>query len=441
MRKGFKNFIEEHTLIQPKSKILLAVSGGVDSMVMLHLFQECGYDFAVAHCNFTLRETESDGDEQLVVDTCKKLNRKLFVKRFSTKDYANENDLSIQVAARNLRYAWFTDICKEFGYQSVAVAHNKNDVAETMLINLSRGTGLKGLTGIKPKTNGIIRPLLFAQRNEIEEYTKSKSISYRVDSSNVDVKYARNRIRHRVLPEFEAINEGIIDNLYSTSLFLAESWVAIDNYNSSFRKDVIKMVDEEVHYSIAKLKDYPFRQVFLVEELTEHGFPASMVLDIEKSLFSQAGRVFFTEKYQLVRDRDSLILSLIKPSKHFVEIKVDEDITNLKEPIPLSFEVVLPDKGFKIPKSKTSAALDYNKLTFPLTIRKWREGDWFMPFGMEGRKKISDFLIDQKVPLHRKNSVLVLESNGHIIWVVGYRIDNRYRISEESEKVLLVKVM
>ena len=307
MKKRFKNFIEEHNLVPPRSKILLAVSGGVDSMAMFHLFKECGYNFSVAHCNFMLRGEESEGDEQLVRETCKHNDVDLFVKRFHTQAYADENGVSIQVAARELRYQWFDELCKEYGFSLVAVAHNKNDIAETMLINLCRGTGLKGLTGIKPKTNGIIRPLLFAQRDEIEEYAKSNCISYRVDSSNIDVKYARNRIRHKVLPEFEAINEGIIDNLYSTSLFLAESWVAIDNLNSLFRKEALKSVGEEMHYSIEKLVNYPFRQVFLVEELTELGFPASMVLDIEKSLFAQAGKVFYTEKYQLIRDRESLI--------------------------------------------------------------------------------------------------------------------------------------
>lgn len=440
MKKRFKIFINENGLVQPQSTILLAVSGGVDSMVMLKLFKDCGYSFSVAHCNFMLRGEESDGDELLVRETCNNLNVDLFVKKFDTKQYASDNGVSIQVAARELRYHWFDDLIEKNGFSAVAVAHNKNDVAETILINLSRGSGLKGLTGIKPKTKGIIRPLLFAQRDEIEEFAKSKSIAYRVDSSNVDVKYARNRIRHRVLPELELINSGIIDNLYSTSLFLSESWAAINKMNRSFREETAKSVGEEIHYSIEKLKDYPFRQVFLVEEFTEFGFSASIVIEIEKSLDRQSGKVFYSDKYHLVRDRESLILSPIKPQLPFLELRIGENSASLQEPIPLTFEVVSVGKDFTIPKSKTNVAFDYNKLNFPLTLRPWQEGDWFIPFGMDGKKKVSDFLIDQKVPLHRKDTVLVIESEGQIIWVVGYRIDNRFKITEESDKGFLISL-
>lgn len=441
MKRKFKNFIEEHSLVPPRSKILLAVSGGVDSMVMLHLFRECGYSFSVAHCNFSLRGDESDEDEQLIRSICKYFGIEVFIQKFDTQSYSNEKGVSIQVAARELRYSWFDKLCKENNFSIVAIAHNKNDIAETILINLCRGTGMKGLTGIKPKSGTIIRPLLFAKRDEIEEFASSNSIVFRIDSSNTDVKYARNRIRHRVLPELEAINSGVVDNLYHTSLFLAESWQAIDTISATFKKEVVKTEGEEIHYLIDKLKNFPFRQVFLVEELVEYGFPASMVLDIEESLYTQSGKVFYSNTHQLVRDRDSLILSSLKHQQVLAELKIERETSQIQKPISLQIKVVDVDKNYSIPKSPSFAVLDYSKISYPLTLRKWCEGDWFIPFGMKGRKKISDFLIDQKVPLHHKDSVYVLESNGDIVWVVGFRIDDRYKIEESSSSVLFVELL
>jgi len=440
MRKRFKSFIEENQLIQPKAKILLAVSGGVDSMVMLHLFHECGYNFAVAHCNFSLRGAESDADEQLVRDITTKLGVQLFVTRFNTIAYSQEREISIQVAARELRYSWFESVCHDNDFQLVAVAHNKNDIAETILINLCRGTGLRGLTGIKPITNGIIRPLLFALRQQIEEYADINGISYRTDSSNSNTKYARNRIRHNILPEMEQINEGVIENLYGTSLFLSESWQAIEKLNNEFKNEVLSVLGDELHYSIEKLLAYPFKQIFLVEELTELGFPASMVIDIEKSLLTQSGKTFYASEYMLIRDRESLIVSPIKTNQTF-EVEIDQNTSSINEPIALEISVIDSIENFTIPKSTSVGVFSFDKILFPLKLRPWREGDWFIPFGMKGRKKISDFLIDQKIPIHQKQDIYVIESNGDIIWVVGHRIDNRYRISENSNKVFLVRMV
>ncbi len=439
MRKRFKRYIEEHSLISPKSRILLAVSGGVDSMVMLHLFQSCGYSFAVAHCNFNLRGAESDADEALVRKTCKTLGVELFVKQFQTVNYAADNSISIQVAARDLRYQWFANLCNEKGFASVAIAHNKNDVAETVLLNLARGTGLKGLTGIKSSTNGVIRPLLFAFRCEIDAYAKENEIQYRVDSSNAQTKYARNRIRHNVLPELETINAGAIDNIYSTSLYLSDTWQAIEAMNAEFRPKVRSEVANEIHYSIAELISYPFRQLFLIEELVGFGFTPATIIEIEKSLHAQPGKIFYSPSHHLVRDREMLIVSYADISEEVKEFKIEKGVAQITKPIALAFSVVDNDSGFTIPKSANVAALDYDKLEFPLVLRLSREGDWFIPFGMKGRKKISDFLVDQKVPLHRKESINVLESNGEIVWVVGYRIDNRYRLEANSKRVFLVK--
>ena len=441
MKKKFKQYIEDQSLIEPKNKLLLAVSGGVDSMVMLHLFNACGYNFAVAHCNFHLRGSEADADEALVRDTCKTMGIELFVKHFETTEYASQKNVSIQVAARELRYGWFSDLCNEKGFTSVAIAHNKNDVAETVLFNLTRGAGLKGLTGIKPKSNSIIRPLLFALRHEIEEYAVQQAVAYRNDSSNAQTNYARNRIRHNVLPELQIINPAAIDNIYSTSLHLADSWQAIAAMNADFRARVRSEVPNEVHYCIEELIKYPFRQLFLIEELANLGFSPAAAIDIEKSLYSHPGKIFYSSTHRLIRDREVLIVSQAEVSNEEIEVHIDDGVAQIVEPIALLFKVIDNDSSFTIPKSSGIAALDYAKLHFPLALRPWRDGDWFIPFGMKGRKKISDFLVDQKVPLHQKQSVYVLESNGHIVWVVGFRIDNRYRIDESTEKVMVVKVV
>lgn len=439
MKKKFKRYIEEHSLVEPKSKLLLAVSGGGDSMVMLHLFNACGYNFAVAHCNFHLRGQEADADEALVRETCETLGVELLVKHFKTTEYAANNNVSIQVAARELRYSWFSNLCNEKGFSSVAIAHNKNDVAETVLFNLTRGAGLKGLTGIKSKSNSIIRPLLFAYRHEIEEYAAQHAIAYRNDSSNAQTKYARNRIRHNILPELQVINPAAIDNIYSTSLHLSNTWQAIEAMNADFRAKVRSELPNEVHYCIEELVRYPFRQLFLIEELANFGFSPAVVIDIEKSLYSQPGKLFYSATHSLVRDREVLIVSHAEISTEINEAKIDEAVGVITEPIALSFSVVSNDSGFTIPKLADVAALDFGKLHFPLTLRLWREGDWFVPFGMKGRKKISDFLVDQKVPLHHKHSVYVLESNGHIVWVVGFRVDDRYGITNSSRSILLVR--
>jgi tRNA(Ile)-lysidine synthase len=438
MKKRFRNFIEENQLIQPKSKILLAVSGGIDSMAMLYLFHICGYNFSVAHCNFLLRGEESDGDEKLVIDTCKNLGIQYFIKHFNTIEYAASENLSIQVAARNMRYSWFKELCQNNGFQSVAVAHNKNDVAETMLINLCRGTGIKGLTGIKPNTNGIIRPLLFAERNEIYDFAVEKQIVYRNDSSNSSIKYARNRIRHNILPELEQINEGIIDNLYKTSIFTSKAWQVIDNMNNTFRKEVRSDIDNELHYSIRKLSSYSFLQIFLVEELTEFGFSAPIILEVEKSLFSQSGKVFYAPNFKLIRDRDSLIVTPLN-NVDLPTIHIKENESAILSQFSISTEVI-ENANYQIDRSANVGTFDYSKLIFPLLLRPWKEGDWFIPFGMKGRKKVSDFLIDQKVPLHHKKSIYVLESNNEIIWVVGLRTDNRYRIGAKTTKVFIAKI-
>ncbi len=439
MKRKFRHYIEDNQLFSHNSKVLLAVSGGVDSMVMLNLFHQCGFKFSIAHCNFHLRGEESDGDEALVREMAKEINAELFVTHYNTKEYAKQNNLSIQVAARNLRYDWFAELCETKGFDAVAVAHNQNDVAETFLINLARGTGVKGLTGIKTKGNGIVRPLLFATRKEIEKYAKAHKISYRSDSSNADNKYARNRIRNSIIPEFQKLNIAFVQNVVNTSSFAAQAWEVACEEIDNFRKKVRTQATNETHYSIEMLRDYKHRLLFLAEEFIPFGFDSTMIPEIEKSLHSQPGKTFYSADYILVRDRDFLTLAHIsEKSNQYAQIQ--SNTNQIVSPINLSIEIFEKSKNFKVTKSNHEFVFDYHKIDFPVIVRPWKHGDWFVPFGMKGRKKVSDFLVDQKVPVHKKSNVFVLESGGSIVCVLGFRISDKYKVTPDTQRIWKVTI-
>jgi len=440
MQSRFVDFIRKNNLLSEKDKILLGVSGGIDSMVMLSLFHNAGFDVSVAHCNFSLRGDESDGDEELVIHECELNGLTLHRVRFDTEGYAKTNKLSIQVAARNLRYNWFASICKDFGYTKLAIAHNRDDVAETVIINLARGTGLKGLSGIKSKQGIIIRPLLFAGRDEITRFATLHNIRYREDSSNASVKYARNRIRHNVIPELEKLNPSAKASIYSTANHVQEALVLVESYVNTLRSKVVKEDGGNIFISIQSLKDEPHCKFFLFEELTPFGFSPDVIEQINESIKGQTGKVFYSSTHQLLHDRDYLVLAQRKELDRQI-ITFDSDCESLDYPLKINFKVNDNSETLIIPHDCNIAFLDFDKLTFPLTLRPWQPGDRFMPFGMDGLKKVSDFLIDQKVSLFEKESVYVLESGHDIIWVVGKRIDNRYRISNQTKRIWIAKCL
>lgn len=438
MQDRFVDFIQSNNLFSESDKILLGVSGGIDSMVMLNLLRRSGFSIAVAHCNFSLRGEESDGDQQLVEHVCEEFGVKLHCIRFQTESFAIENKQSIQVAARNLRYAWFNKLCNEFGYTKIAIAHNRDDVAETVLLNLTRGTGIKGLTGIKPKNENVIRPLLFAGRDEITRYAIQNSVKFREDSSNASTKYARNRIRHNVLPELEKLNPSAKKSIAETAIHAQEALSLVENYLKKIRKKLIIEKEKGIQISIQKLRQEGNRKLFLIEELVPMGFSYDTIEDIIDSLDGQPGKVFYSVSHQLLRDRDFLIVAERNEIDTTVTL-IDERSRSVCYPVNLRFSVETYDKTYIIPRSSNVAVLDYNKLTFPLTLRHWQPGDRFIPFGMDNFKKVSDFLIDQKVSLLDKDNVYVLVSGDDIIWIVGYRIDNRYRISDQTKQIFVIE--
>jgi tRNA(Ile)-lysidine synthase len=438
MQSQFVDYIRHHNLATDQDRILLGVSGGIDSMAMLHLFMRSGFSIAVAHCNFGLRGEESDGDEMLVKRTCLLNGMNCHSVRFDTLEFARENKLSIQVAARQLRYEYFDKLCEEHKYTRVAIAHNLDDVAETMLINLTRGTGIKGLTGIKPQNGKIIRPLLFAKRSEIEKYATEHGIAYRTDSSNLSVKYKRNFIRHKILPELESLNPSAKESIASTARHMQEAWSFIEGNLKAIRARVLLERNDEILFSINELRATVGGKLLLMEELTGYGFSPRTIDQVYALIDAQPGAHISSNTHAVTRDREYLILSPLRLNPEEA-ISIGCSCQRIEHPVSLQFEQLPNEPSFAIPRDKDTAALDFDMLQFPLTLRAWQDGDRFVPFGMDKLKKISDFLIDEKIPLTEKKRVKVLLSGNNIIWVVGIRIDNRYRITNKTTRIWLIR--
>ncbi len=440
MYKQFRDFIETEGLIDQPGTIMLGLSGGVDSMVMMDLFLKARYNVAAAHCNFGLRGEESDNDQVFVAERCKKHNIKFHIKLLDTLDYAKDKGISLQMAARDLRYEWFEMLLADNGYSSVAIAHNKNDLAETFLINLVRGTGIRGLTGIKAKTGNIIRPLLFAGRNEILDYAGKNKIPFREDSSNLDMKYKRNRIRHKIIPEFEKISSSFINSIYETSGRLKE----VENiYSTAVSKKFDKLcieTGEEYLIDINSLLALDPLPAYLYELLRKWSFSKELIPDIISSLTASSGKKFYSLSHRLVKDRDYLIVTPVRTetvNRYYIE----EDVEKLDHPLKVRFTRIKHYSGFRIPANRKTACLDLNFMHFPLIMRKWQKGDYFQPLGLSGLKKLSDFFIDNKFSLVEKEKIWLLTSGNRIVWIMGHRIDDRFKITENTKDILMVELM
>ena len=435
----FLKYIEDNRLARKDDRILIAVSGGIDSMVMADLFIRSGYNIGIIHCNFTLRGNESDMDEELVRTLATENNLPFFTKKFNTAAYAEKNGVSIQMAARKLRYEWFEEIRINNGYDYVAVAHNLNDSAETLLINLTRGTGIAGLAGIKPSFKKIIRPLLFATRNSIEEYCSLNNISYREDKSNSETKYARNKIRHRVLPVLKEINPAAEFAISETAERLSLTYKVVNEYIDEIRKKTASVKGNKIFFYANRLKQFIKNDGVLFELFRPYGINSSTLKSLKKIISGDTGKQVFTQTHWLVKDREKILVSEISNQEN-----ISYEINNLKElrAIPFIKSVVRKkySSDYKIPADNLTACIDLEKISFPIIIRKWRYGDFFYPLGMNRKKKLSDYLIDRKLSRQDKEHILVLECNEKIVWIIGERIDNRYRITPETKQVLLIRV-
>lgn len=438
--EAFEQYIKENALLTHDDRILLTVSGGVDSMVMLSLFTRCGYRVGVAHCNFQLRGAESEEDEVLVADEAARLGVECYNKRFDTLAEMERTGESMEMAARRLRYAWFEELRCEHGYTAVAVAHHADDSIETFFINLLRGTGLRGLTGISQQTGRVVRPLMFASRKEILEFAVANRIPYREDSSNRSTKYLRNKIRlglvpriREINPEFTSLMQRNIGRLTDAQRFIAHSIERI-------RREVVTTED-----GIDTLRpdriDPAFPRGFVIYELlsSAYGFKGDVVDALCRALDQGAtGRRFYSRERTAYIDRGRIVVApTADDDPCLCEVERQASRSYCGNAV-LYYEYTDIDtiKEFGVPEQ--IAQVDADKLQYPLTLRRWQEGDWFVPFGMTGRKKVSDFLTDAKVSAAEKQRQFVLLSGDDIVWLVGRRIDDRYRLTEETENVLRI---
>ncbi len=441
MLDRFLSFVKENELFGPDQKVLVAVSGGIDSMVLFHLFEASGFQFGVVHCNFQLRGEDSDADEQFLKDKVKKHGIPAFFKRFDTEEYARINGVSIEMAAREIRYAYFLDLSLEYQYDVIATAHHLDDQVETFFLNLMRKSGIKGLTGIKEKNGKIIRPLLFSTRDEIENFARSQNIVYREDRSNSEVIFQRNFIRHKILPLFAEINPAFQKNVLAGMDNLRQ---AERVYNYYIQQEIEKVVREdgnEVAIDIDLLLKYRFPKVLLYEILTVYHFNSTVISEIFSTMSNDSGRQFFSKSHRVVKDRKKLFVLPLKEEDHRIyyieKDTIGNTISSLHSPLPLKVNVIGKDE-FMPGDNPAVACFDLDELEFPLLMRHWKQGDYFQPFGMSGFKKVSDFFIDQKVPLHEKESAWLLCSGEKIVWIMGYRMDNRFRVKAKTKKVLKI---
>jgi tRNA(Ile)-lysidine synthase len=438
MSERFLENIKIKKLFEPNQKILLAVSGGIDSMVMLYLFEKSGFDYGIVHCNFQLRGDESDQDEEFVKKQVLIHGVSSFFKRFDTEEYAQINGISIEMAARDLRYEYFEKIRIEHHYDFIATAHHSDDLIETFFLNLSRKTGIKGLTGIKDKSGKIIRPLLFASRDEIEKFASENYIEFREDSTNSEVFYQRNFLRHRILPLFSELNPSFKKNILASIENLKDAETVYSGFFETEKQKVIENATDSQIIDIEKLRKSEHPKILLLEILTAFNFNPSVTEEVFQSLESESGKQFYSKTHRLVKDREKLFVSEITEKENRIFYIEAGDI-ELFAPFGINIEK-LPGKDFKIRKEKNMACLDFEKLEFPLLIRKWQQGDYFQPLGMSGFKKVSDFLIDEKIPVHEKENTWLLCSGNKIVWIIGHRIDNRFKIRPETKNIFKIEI-
>jgi tRNA(Ile)-lysidine synthase len=431
MRERFLEFIKKHALISSEDRVLLAVSGGVDSMVLLHLFARSGIPCGVAHCNFCLRGTESDADEALVRRVAESLEVPVFVKSFDTRAYASEQGVSIQMAARDLRYRWFRELAGQEGFHQVATAHHLDDSFETAMLNLVRGTSVSGLRGIKFQNGMVIRPLLDFTRRDIESWANENQIEWREDASNQDTHYHRNFVRQRVIPLLRELNPDLLNTFRDTVSRNAEAeQYFLEKVRSV--KDSGMREEAGVTYLDKAAVTGPY---LLAHLLRSFGFNYTQCQEMIAAFTEHSGREFLSQSHRLTVDRDSLVIDSV------TEKELAEPVITGREKAP----VRIGDQFYKVhfgigqpPRelfSEKNALLDKEKLIFPLTVRGWQEGDYFQPLGMRGKKKLSDFMIDRKIPVNLKRHVRVLESAGEIVWVVGLRIDDRFKVTPETKHI------
>jgi len=419
-RDKVEAFIKKEHLLQEGDRLLVALSGGADSVALLRVLLMLGYQCEAAHCNFHLRGEESDRDEKFVTDLCKRFYVKLHVAHFQTEEYAQEKGISIEMAARELRYNWFEQLLQKNKIDSVCVAHHRDDSVETFLLNLLRGTGINGLRGIPSRNRHVVRPLLCVCRKEIEEFLQYHRQDYVTDSTNLQTDFLRNKVRLELLPLMEQINPAAREHIAQTACRLNDARLIYQNAV----KEKLAKIWTPMGIDIDDLKAEPAPATLLYEWLSPMGFNSTQVDEIMQTLDGQSGKQFNSRSHQLVKDRSFLVIESNDPTR----------------PPQLSYTYINRTSDFLIPTQPEVACLDADKVCEPLHLRHVRPGDSFIPLGMRGRKNVNDFLTDLKVPVPLKQRQWVLCYEDNIVWVVGRRIDNRYKIKPTTKKIMMIRL-
>lgn len=431
-------FIKQHALFLPEERILLAVSGGRDSVLMAHLFNEAGFNFGIAHCNFNLRGEESKKDEQFTSDLAAEFDVPSFSTAFDTVDYSQQRHISTQMAARDLRYQWLEEIRHDFDFQYIAIAQHQNDVMETMLLNLTRGTGIAGMHGILPKKGKIIRPLLFLNRDEINKIVEKKGLLYREDSSNISSKYARNKIRLEVIPVLKELNPSLEQTFEANRKRFEELEILLGKRILEIKAELFKEIKtDEYEIDLQGLKSLDPMDTLLYGLFHPFGFTETVLHDLKNSWNGEPGKVYSSGSYDLNLDRN-IVLLIKKTTNIQDQIYIDDTINSHRWGDKTFKSISILSAHFALRNELSVAQLDRKLLKFPLILRRWKDGDRFQPLGVKGFKKLSDFFIEQKIPLSRKHDIAILENgNGDIVWIAGFRIDERYKITANTKKVFI----
>ena len=449
--KQFQQYINQQNLFQPKDKLLLAVSGGVDSVVLCELCKQAGYNFTIAHCNFQLRGDESERDEAFVKQLGKKYEVEVLIKKFETEKYATEKKLSIQVAARELRYTWFkelltkvkSDLNSEIPNSAflipncILTAHHANDNIETLLMNFFKGTGINGLHGILPKQGNIIRPLLFAKKEQIAAFATANHLNFVEDSSNASDKYTRNYFRNQLIPDLQKVFPQVEDNLMNNIERFKEIELLYQQSVNITKKKLLEQKGNEIHIPVLKLLKTEALNTILYEIIKDYGFTAHQTDEVIDLLKSETGKYVSSATHRIIKNRNWLIIAPNKTTA--AENIFIEDETSLQFAMgSLQVEKIVVNDEFSIVNSQLTAQICSDKIKFPLLLRKWKTGDYFYPLGMQKKKKLSRFFIDQKLSLTQKEKTWVIETDKKIIWIVGLRIDDRFKITGSTKNVLQI---
>ncbi len=443
--QNFTTYIKKENLFQQKDKLLIAVSGGADSAVLCQLCKQAGFNFAIVHCNFKLRGAESDRDESFVRKLAEQYSVNLFVKEFDTVAIAKQNKTSIEETARNIRYDWFATLLRENNFDCLLTAHHADDNIETVMMNFFRGTGVKGLRGILPKQKSIIRPLLFARRQEIETFAEQNKIAFVTDSTNAKSNYTRNYFRNELIPAIEKMYPETTKNVLRNIERFRDVELIYNESVNTIKEKLIEKQGNEMHIPVLKLAKAKPLHTIIYEIISAYNFTAAQVGEVEKLLSSESGKYITSSTHRILRNRKWLIISPLNLVEEVAYYLIEEKQTSLLFAAG-KLEINFIEKPESLVTAADTAFIDSAYLKYPLLLRKWKQGDYFYPLGMDnlpagrqGKKKLSRFFIDVKLSLSEKENVWVLESDKKIVWVVGYRIDDRFKVMPNKKDVVKLR--